>query len=183
MQEYQRGAATFYGMHDAYPGDMNNASSFYSGVTNGDGDGDIEWQSDEDHHALHHLKSAGLTEHDYTGLTGNGKMANLIFSYPNTTGLMSYISDMFDISGNVINPTGLNSFNDAILTGVNAKAIDDKIDDGAPSKGFIFARAGNNKTAGTHCVSHAYTVPASTNVTWILSGTGPECMLYYLFEF
>lgn len=72
--------AATYSFQDQYlglPGDLKDASSFWSSAVNGDGDGQIELANNgantanESFQFWHQLAAAGLIEGNYTGLSGS----------------------------------------------------------------------------------------------------------------
>ena len=76
--KYSVAANTFFSIYDALPGDITNASSYWSSCTtesgvpantcDGDGDGVIEYSNHEDHRALQHMQLAEIVaDGEYDG--------------------------------------------------------------------------------------------------------------------
>lgn len=174
---------TFKLQYDALPGDMNNFSSYVSGSNDGDGNKLIRYQDNEDHYLLEHLSKSDLIDGNFTGsLTFTPGLGTYKSSLKNTHIVINHTTDYFDQQGNIINFVGVTPINSAIASGPEAQALDLKIDDSTPHKGRMVVNAGAGLTAGTDCMSHAITEPATTNITYIVSKNDMACRIYYFID-
>ncbi len=164
VTKYQTATIAFEGKYFALPGDLPNASSFWSTVTfNGDGDGEIEKVETastemETFHYWNHLAHAGMISGEYDGtsnsLNGHGTGATLGVNAPAgsiaNTGFQIYTWDYITLSStsrfsyyyknNIL--FGAPKASNGRLTGAallpeEAWSIDTKFDDGHPAYGSI----------------------------------------------
>jgi len=169
VKTIQSALTTFNTMYDAFPGDMADATSYWtSGTDNGDGDKAIEVTADssgtgssETGRAFQHLSLAGLVDGSYT--VGNVLETTPALAYDSKISknavyiLTSFclikdtvLTDNNHCGGNtdsVIRLGSAQSVEDhtdsyvgyGILTIEQASSIDSKIDDGKPRRGFIYS--------------------------------------------
>lgn len=81
LEDYKAAYSTFQLKYDAVPGDMSNASSLWSGVYDGNGDGMLNMESDDSDDNVNgaenraffwHLSESGLVKGSYDGDWGIG---------------------------------------------------------------------------------------------------------------
>ncbi len=155
---------TFVLQYNAMPGDMKNASAYWSGAVDGNGNKKIE----ESLNVWNHLRLAGFTIN---------ASAN---SYPippvNTRGIYRQIfyTSIYSPYGNNINPIviwpndyGTWGMTRSLLSAKNSKAIDDKIDDGIPNRGKIMTFSDQ---------------PCVLGATYDLSSSITRCALAYILK-
>lgn len=165
--KYKQVAVDFRNKYAAKPGDMNDATSYWSGVTNGDGNGEVEFQTgagaaganlaEEFAQYWVHLQKAGLIEEQLSGLSGSGSASHMVvgtnipnatlpkagwgaWTMGNVTGTASlYTYDCGDVLTLGGDAGAFNSWNFSgnILNPAEAWSIDTKIDDGMPGAGKI----------------------------------------------
>lgn len=143
----------------AFPGDMPNASTFFVGINNGDGDGRIEYTgggvtSNEGNLAWQHLSAAKLVEGVYSGGPDAipGETAPVSKS---AGGGGSYVLNFNTDIGNhlvlgLAGGAGAGLIDDPILSPGFAYSVDKKLDDGIPE-------AGNVRALGINCADTAVT--------------------------
>jgi hypothetical protein len=139
--------------YGALPGDIANVEKL-PGASGGNGNGAID-SDDEALYVWNHLSIAGLVDGSYNGLDTN--LIGVGVPASDIEGVGYNIKQPESISyGNVsaqaivIELAGFNnSSNDnnlSALTPEDAKAIDEKADDGNPTTGYILAEDGKNQT-------------------------------------
>ena len=170
---------SFYLIYKQLPGDYDNAAakwgsynsvSLPDGTLDGNGDKIIEWNS-EGLRVFHHLQLANIITGIYNSSNnGNNAMSidsensnvkkapyqNSAYAFYNeeiNSDLNNYI-----VVGRIIEHLGLKTNKDAIINSVDAYSLDQKIDDGIPSKGNLRASYAVNVTnnlspGGTNCIN------------------------------
>ena len=142
----------------ALPGDMGNASSYWSGAVSGNGNGTIESTGTiEIFLAFKHLQLSGLAAGQYSGTNGPaGPLDSVIglnvpalsmegvtawYLTPNAAGHISADADYFDgYYGTVLHiakPSTGQLPRSGFLSPREAYELDQKFDDGQPDKGWI----------------------------------------------
>jgi hypothetical protein len=190
--EYQSAVRLFRRQYDAFPGDFNTASTFWSGASNGDGNGYIG--GNEDLYAWDHLQKAGLIGGTYTGVVYSGSLrykwdinapgskidgAGFTLRTPGVATVYSYSSPT---NTNLISFSNLHSTNGTgvygAVTPMEAYSIDTKIDDGQATSGRLYALKGFefNGVAG-RCVSADYY--SATSATYVVTDTKRSCRLWF----
>lgn len=165
------------------PGDITNASSFWSGAGNGNGDGSVgittgigtyaangtqgEWYK-----AWDHLAKAGLMEGTYTGVSGGAhvyndavKGDNIPYAkYPQAGWCFENGSDhqfTLDYHNSLVisgAASGGTYCRGLIFLGEDVWNIDTKLDDGMPAQGKVVStRSASCTTAGTTYTDYAAT--------------------------
>jgi len=153
MTDLKAAIRQFETLYNGLPGDLANASSFWSGATNGNGNKAIEGEpSDEAFMAFDHLSRAGIINGSFLGqwnggfvfsaLTGNNVVqlkrkggAIYIRCCSNTDYARNLsFNNMINIFS--ISDSG-NAYRGGIVTPVEALSIDQKMDDGNPDTGYI----------------------------------------------
>lgn len=199
--DYSRYLAATHSFRDKYfalPGDMANATSFWTtGTANGNGNGQIQTGSGasvtgEIYQFWTQLTLAGLIEGTYTGLAGSGGALHMVIgtNIPKAKlsnagwGLREFNAT---IAGDGSVPDGAyghwlqlgnqsapNDNASAVLKPEEAWNIDTKIDDGQPMIGAVVARSA---FTGNICSTAANS--AALSATYLLSGTSVGCALVF----
>lgn len=187
---------TFKDKYFAIPGDMTNASSFWAGQTDGDGNGRVDWNGSEESRFWWHLYLAGLD--NTTPISGNyptpyfrppGLDNGAAIMYVGT--LSTTYASLYAGSAPNNNPSlgavGLQTAaisqsswaNGASVRPEDAWNVDTKIDDGLPIGGKFTAVNGRRVTDQTtleNCIS------ASAPYTYSLDQTGANCRTMMLLK-
>lgn len=148
------------------PGDMNNATSFWAGTTNGNGDGRVFFHPlPEIFLFWQHMALAGVIPGKFTGVSGPGsnehvfigenvppsKVSGAGWSLAYISPAEVYAPQFFNIeykhSYQYGGPIPDYETQAPIITPAEAWSIDSKIDDGKPAQGFIIARYWDNACA------------------------------------
>lgn len=140
----------------ALPGDMGNADSYWTGASNGDGNGQIQGPNNEIFRAFVHLRLAGFIGGKYSGIAGPGGVADAIIgtnapilSMEGVTGIFltpfagscnlvantSHFDGCYGTSFYLTKQAG--SPFGGFLTPREAYELDSKFDDGQPDKGWM----------------------------------------------
>jgi prepilin-type N-terminal cleavage/methylation domain-containing protein len=179
VNEYKGAIRQFELDYDGLPGDIKDASSYFSGVADGDGNEKVDSEtSNEPFEAVRQLVSAEMitVKGTLTGLWGTGFVAAssgvsgnvpyavkdfLIYirccsttDYARSLAFNNHIA-VFAINSN-------DDYRDGILTPLEAYEIDTKIDDGLPDYGFVGASAGY--AGGYSTTTPCYTGTGATSV-------------------
>lgn len=194
------------------PGDFDNASSYLSGASNGDGDTVIEGAlttqgtPEEDLIAWQQLALGEYIRGSYTGTsyssaarykigsnayvsdaysTGVYYLSRAQTAYYGSTGTVLELGNIMDYSGTQKGlPFG------GVVSARDAYAVDKKIDDGNPAKGLFYTvrrypvtGSGENAASISTCVTQGQTAdPLSTPVYYKLDDTSKECHLVYWYD-
>lgn len=140
----------------ALPGDMGNASNYWSGAFNGNGNGSID-STDESFYAYQQLSFAKLLGGRYSG---SGPNAQIGTNVPVTSleGVSTYFSTITGTPGYAMANVSPNHTllmgrvlsigmpNNGFLTSQEAYEIDVKYDNGRPGNGWVRAPAGSCTT-------------------------------------
>ena len=199
VNEYNVAMNAFILEYDGLPGDFNRATSYWpsGGTSDGNGDKIIHVQSPnvntEAIRGWEHLSLAGIIPGSFSG-DGNLEigvnvpassidnktiylMANLDISLPGTT-LFGKSRELIIYTGTEL---GTNIPWGASFAPKEAKAIDDKIDDGIPSLGIFIAGEGGDYTPyGTHCVDAPWNAGYNPNASYLLNITTKSCRVYFI---
>ncbi len=207
--KYKASINTFYLEYNALPGDIPNATSYWSGVLDGDGDkyvhGAPAGGATEGSYFWEHLLKAGLVSGGYTGVaipnteipgvhTGISSFSNKAGFIPFTLGIdgnyWNYGSNLIYGKRNVsvlgfgAVHTGDNKVNDySILTPKEAFGIDKKFDDGIPSAGLILGDHGTDLSSPYNCtnVTNAFADTGATSRTYDVSTTtAVQCRIMFV---
>jgi len=193
VESYKVAVDNFQTQYNALPGDMPNATSFWTtaqnseiNVQNGNGDGKIWADKTESYYAWNHLTLAKFVPGTFSGsssywayagvnMPASKYIENLGFGldyfehpweYSKTLG--SSMSANYLFMGLATN-SGLVAYPDGrAFSPPDASYIDQKIDDGFPSSGNVLAGSGGLGvcTSGT-----------APNIVYILSTTNLECFM------
>lgn len=179
--------------YGAVAGDMPNANSYWTGVTNGDGNGLIVWGTGynaEYFLVFQHLAKAGLITGSYTGSSGPASSYDAIPGTNVPAGAIDESGYLFgDISpsivsgdtyyfdGYYIHPlfwgrrTSGNILANGPLSPLDAEKVDAKYDDGNPGLGWIRTYKGS---VNGSCV----TGDTAASASYIISNSIGACRLF-----
>lgn len=196
VQGYQVAVDNFKEAYNGLPGDLKNATSFWtSGTANGNGDGHIgdgtAGDDTEPYYAWDQLALAKLIPGVYSGA---GTAAAVGVNVPRSSAIensgysLSYFSTSFgytDTLGRAFpghylalgrNHTTHNYVANASLAPEEAVYIDNKMDDGTPDFGKVLGVTGLVAPVG------ACTTGSAPNLTYDMANAGVACTLYFLGE-
>lgn len=183
------GITAFEAEYGYMPGDLPNASSFMTGVANGDGDRAVEFSVDtagtpkEDLYVWQHLREADILPGAFTGTESSGTARykleeNLPISeaYKNAGFMFRTESDssgntIYGTRGttirlgtivNIVASTGLQYPTGGVTNAKDAYSIDAKIDDGKASSGEFYTIREVKDGGSTGCVDALWSA-ASAN--------------------
>ena len=205
-QRYQTAVNAFRDKYFATPGDMTNASSFWttlSAANNGNGDSIIPYgapgganTTGEEFQFWNMLALAGLIEGKYSGLAGpyNGadhvpgsncprSMASnagwATITFGNSAGdTINYAADYGNYFSFGLTLTGATPLL-SVIKPEEAWNIDTKMDDGRPSTGKILARENATWTGASTSKCTTSTSQTDYTGTYNLSVTGINCAIYF----
>jgi prepilin-type N-terminal cleavage/methylation domain-containing protein len=200
-QTWQTAVNTFRNKYFALPGDMRNATQFWTtGTWSGNGDGTLQYaaganQNGENLTFWQHLALAGLINGEFTGQAGPGSNEDSLAGtnvpgskygsggwttehivWNASAGSVGWYNvnygNFYQFGGKYTNY----EYGDGILTPEEAWNIDTKIDDGIPSRGKLVARHWDS------CGQAASGTTSATNLdaVYVLSATSAECALAFL---
>ncbi len=202
ISNYRVAFNSFKLQYDKLPGDMVNAYAYWgvaAGCTdalaapggtgcNGNGDGDIRYD-DEGYRAWQHLGLAELVDGTFTGagIGAGNNVADVGVNVPPAAygGGSAGYSIMWDQEMNSFGaPLDINiirfgaerstwNTNNAVISAVDAYAIDAKYDDADPGKGQVFTDNGADFAA------NACTTGSHPSTTYDLSVETVECMMQF----
>jgi prepilin-type N-terminal cleavage/methylation domain-containing protein len=167
LKNYEQAVGTFVLQYSDLPGDIDNASAYWSAASDGDGDGEIDDHDGEGVYIWNHLSRAELVSNYY-----DGTYADLATSVPQSDGGAFYykaayagnsatknwgISDnsIYGKQGNFFgigsDRNTLSSYDYAggMFNAEETKSIDQKIDDGKASSGRLVALRGYEGSTGS----------------------------------
>jgi len=197
MEGHLTAIKTFQDKYQALPGDFSSASSIFSGVSNGNGNGIINSSmSTEPFYAWKHLLAAKLIEAYFSGWCPGGGMCLFEYCIPGTNIPTSQIAtagwslkyvasssaDLLYTAGDTIPGHvlwfGGTCFNEGsddkqmpVITPEEADLIDQKFDDGLPGTGKIVSQVSGLGTE-CHSSSSAYNLSVTTKVCGLVFKTG-----------
>lgn len=167
IQKLEAAMTSFKQQYDQIAGDMDNASDYWSGADNGNGNAFVESFEEECQWVKNHLKLAEI----YEGVLNNSGNYNIkstidggfyqLCSSLNT----GFENELFGTSnGHLIYDTYLNYImlankqgGEGVVNSTFAQSVDDKIDDGKASSGNLVAIRGEGSTSGTYATSGCVT--------------------------
>lgn len=158
IQQFQSSIENFRTQYNGLPGDLNDATEYFSTTVNGNGNGAIEYPEGgniESLRAWQQLNLAGLVEGEYTGIATVGAQADIGGNVPSSRrNKVGYLLITDNLAGKAerlefrIGAFVATNRNDAAaLTPQEAKSLDAKIDDGYPLAGTILAAKGSDITS------------------------------------
>lgn len=177
IETFKTAYYTFQLKYDELPGDMPNASSYWSGATDGDGDGIVTgraliayYLSDEQVIFFEHLSRAGLVKGEFDNVftidsgfpslktdSSKGMVAGSQCCTGAFFASQRQLSQPFSekiytavLYFNVVDPDAGAAFDDNIgtMTVLQSKIIDQKIDDGVANSGKFIAHRTSGSTEG-----------------------------------
>lgn len=185
VKSFQGAIESFDLKYGDYPGDIPDATTYWSGglTENGDGDGNIFYINGglrEGLRAWQHLALSGFIDGNYTGVATSGNQADIGINVPASSRVkVGYYIDNDDFTGagtTVRNEIILGGFssgsaNDAAaLVPQEANLIDTKMDDGIPDSGLVFGKKGTGAAAALNCTdSGDYDLDVEEDLACILS--------------
>lgn len=193
MQNYLIAISTFKEQYEGLPGDIINADTLWTGVTNGNGDDQILPYGDEGLEAWSQLAKAFMIKGNFTGTSADADNIVLgtdvpLGSFDGTGYWISYemIGAYAYSDGNYIkyaSPNlagGTGDLLDASLTPEDARTIDLKMDDGVSSTGIIFAV--NGLTAQSAAVTDQCFVDVGGVDNYRLTNTLESCQVWLVIQ-
>ncbi len=190
-----------------YPGDMPNASSYWSGANNGDGDTYIEFAETtngtpkEDLFAWEHLSNSDLISSSYTGANVSasvryGAKVNAPTSDGFENGVYMFHTES-NSGGNIVYNTigltirlgGIGDVNfgggaqgsyplGGVMTAKNAYSIDKKMDDGVADSGSLYV-VRSMVTGDSGCTDAVW---SSSGAAFVLGSSEKTCNLIYWYR-
>jgi len=189
IEQYQNALQTFKIAYEKIPGDMNNATDYWSSATNGNGNGYTEWSTDGTRMFLH-LSLAKITADNLTAYDSGSEPATIVGTHiPETSmdrvGISGYACTASFCGNTGFLPQGnyymvgegksANYNSGGAYNGLEAFTIDTKIDDGLPGTGIM-------RTTLTSCVAGEGSAPwDASNVTYDKSNTSNDCFAWIRF--
>lgn len=143
--------------YNGYPGDLSNASDYWSGAVGGNGNGSVT-HTTEGVYAFHHLSEAGLVEESYTSLGSFSPGNNLPETMWNggnsakgcyVIGQMNGAGALWTMQGIMFGDT--DRCQNALVPVVDAVAIETKLDDGFKRTGIVRVPQGFGGAAFPAC--------------------------------
>ncbi len=193
---WQTSTSAFRDKYFSIPGDMTNATSFWTGTANGDGSGFVEHGTNEMHRVWQHLALAGLVEGTFSGVAGGGGSAHVVigtnapasklgnagwsasggsgFNSGNTEVYAATYGNYFIVGGQL----AANLTAAAVLSPTDAWNIDTKLDDGKPARGAIMARYWDNGCAAADSYP-TNNLNTNLDASYRLTDTTLRCALYF----
>jgi len=192
LSNYKTMITQFKMQYNALPGDMNNASSYWGGATNGNGDKLIN-SFNESYHAWQHLNKAGLiTKIPYNGAL-SGSLPSSALSKNSSYFIYNLSSQIYQDPGSLPSSLAIHIVNRAQPTAnwifmlprvgtTNAYNIDNKIDDGLASRGKLF---GSASAAGYFCALKKHNLTPAVRINtdvaiYDLTNNGTCLLTYYI---
>ncbi len=190
VSDYIGAAKSFQDKYNYLPGDIPNATTYWSGT--GDGNGNSQVATGETLRFWQHLSLSGFASGNFSGVAGGGgathhvigtnapisKMAGGGFSFY-YLGTTSGHADFYDGNfGHIFQfgaGTATTYTQGPLLTADDAHAIDIKIDDGLPSYGSVQAFK-STSTVTPLCTTTA----ASTTAAYVTGATTQLCNLVFM---
>ncbi|MCB2081896.1 MAG: prepilin-type N-terminal cleavage/methylation domain-containing protein, partial [Rickettsiales bacterium] len=155
QQNWQTAITAFHTRYDDLPGDMIDATTYWSGANNGDGDGAIEWSVDsEGAQAWYQLEQAqAIPEYELTGEAAS----RIAYVWENVPGSDYRPDACWTINndsnfGNYVHigqETASTACEGSLFSPRQAKRLDEKVDDGIPNTGQVRGTYGTNPACGT----------------------------------
>jgi prepilin-type N-terminal cleavage/methylation domain-containing protein len=202
LTKFETAYNAFKLQYDAIPGDMIDASDYWPGATNGDGNNRITHNADsaysisnENIKFFEHLSRAEIIPQTYTntwalgvgypaletdegkGMTAGGRINNGSGGHLQISNAAAGTNHIAALYLNVTNPSeNSNRYNNSLgtLTPAQAKTMDKKIDDGVARKGRFRSHRAWTSTQGD-CLD-------GTDGDYLLSNDQPACMGAYILE-
>ncbi|MDB2414607.1 prepilin-type N-terminal cleavage/methylation domain-containing protein [Rickettsiales bacterium] len=166
--KYKMAWNTFKLKYNAFPGDMDNASSYWGAATNGNGDRYVAVAT-ESYYAWHHLALSNMINGVYTGAPDSNNCTFGVNCPGSARGAGGYVYWGDSTNGNRLRyakPTSNSGLTTATINPQDAKSIDDKLDDGVPDAGNVLSATGAAAT-GTCLTGSVYTLTNEADACYI----------------
>lgn len=172
------------------PGDLTNATSFWSGTSNGNGNGEVGWTGESLRYWVH-IANAGLVAGSYDGVAsaaptpGTTRPGGNVYASQMTPGSYVFLhsstyTGIYGKYGNMIrfaaNKPSNGYHEQPLLRAEEAWNMDTKMDDGLADGGKLMTYT--SWVGGTRCVSGSNAVPGAYN----LSSTDIDCLVHYFYN-
>jgi prepilin-type N-terminal cleavage/methylation domain-containing protein len=193
LQGFEAAMNLFVDKYQGLPGDITNATSFWTAAANGNGNGSLGAPgaantAGETFGRWEQLALAGLIKGSYTGIAGPGAAEDVTlgvnvpkskiagagyygWGWGYVTGLANYYDGQY---GDVIEfgaKTAAYTAGSPVLTPAEALILDTKMDDGLPAMGVLRTRSSG--TASPNCSTGANN--AGATATYNMAYTGVAC--------
>ncbi|HEU5047162.1 MAG TPA: prepilin-type N-terminal cleavage/methylation domain-containing protein [Rickettsiales bacterium] len=180
VNRFRAAINAFDTQYNALPGDMSNASSYWSTANNGDGNGKINYNSgawgSEEYYVWQHLQLANILPGTYGTSTATLPRSRLRDGYYR----VSYQTGVYGKSAHMISLNKWNSAtnlaNTAILSPKDVYEMDRKYDDGSADTGRIM---GFNEQGVPGCVTNDYTVGYGS---YLNTSDAIKCKIFFLLD-
>jgi hypothetical protein len=172
LQGYETAVHTFRLQYDAFPGDMANATSYWSGTSNGDGDKNMEGNS-EKFYTWEQLYLSGIVPQIFIGGdagTPDLQVGKNIPATPLGGGFLLRQVSYYTVNlGNVIEwGTCVGNCNQGLIDAKTSYNIDLKIDDGLIDSGRFRA-----VRSGSGCADQLWNNAGGAN--YVLNNSNKDC--------
>lgn len=171
---------TFRLKYGGLPGDMRNATTFWSTSVNGNNNSMIDYLGGapgEEYYAWVQLANAGLIAGPFDGTTTSIPKSKYNRGYYR----LSFQEDRYGISGHMISFNAMNAAtslaNSGVMSVADALSIDLKNDDGYADAGRILAF---NEEDVPGCATHYYTEGLGGDYVLPATGTATVCKLFFV---
>lgn len=202
--KYKSALQQFDTLYSGLPGDITDATSYWSTSANGDGNGQIAPEtSNEAFRAMQQLALANLIDGTYSGTSKNGGASDVLV--PSTNNVSGNIGALkingagiyvkccsttdysrsltFNNHVNIFKPSSTAGKRDGIVTPIEALSIDGKMDDGIPDTGFI---GGSGVWDGAaYSAGNCYTGTGSSSSYYSADSTKktlPYCQMMFAYD-
>jgi len=179
FNKYQTIINTFTDKYDAFPGDMSNATIYWSACVdvgantcNGNGDRQVLSGSTESYRVFEHLHHADLISSTYI-YDGNVASTQPSSAFNSSVTVLDWNQTLY--GKNYATNTILIASFEPFITPTEAYLIDKKIDDGNADSGKLLSTWINDSTG---CVDGTYW--ANTSANYVLSRDTDRCWLIML---
>jgi len=168
--------SSFITTYNAYPGDIDNASSYWSGATNGNGDSIINGSTTEEQHYWNHLSLADIIILNDLQTANSGTTASVLTDAHAQQNIRkraynsSNYSNFFYSYKHVIFYGKAVDADDKAFIPTDAYLIDNKMDDGMPKTGDVTYKPAGS-TTNASCVNNGE--------TYYLTATTEGCNIVY----
>lgn len=188
--QYRTAYRAFEARYNCIPGDCRKATSYFTDVENGDGDGLIVCKYDvslpfcpapiDEHvYAIYEVQEAGMIKGSRTP-TNEIPQAGL-----RECKIKYYAEDGWNLYGSpytnylqIFFPLAVSPWNEDCMTPEEARNIDGKIDDGSPSTGAVYGRRYNSSEPYTECADVDYDAGKMPEGNYNLQNEAVACSLF-----
>lgn len=182
--EFKSNIVTFKDKFGFFPGDLPNATRFWNGSTNGNGNSKIDsvapWR--EEIALWNHLNRSEIIQMPYEGDVSQGHELGTNFprSKIDSGGFVAMSMTVYGQEGELIQLASSdgNFLQSGILNAKNAAALDLKFDDGLADSGQIYSSKGNGLGAG-NCTTGSISDNSSS---FIIGDNSKSCRIFFWIE-